>query len=350
MILHPILPIKLIGFTECIHMIAFLDSDEYDSIEFMKYKNSVSGEGIELILTDKTNKQVIFANNPLSVMNIRNSGREVYEANIKIESIDNSSLVKFDLLSESKIHTIHISFESLFPISDIRSGKIDPKRHNTNGMPFMYSSRNTVGKKATVCIDGVKSIVKLSCDPMLKEFGGLQVYYSKNFNLAVISAHDDTIQCKENNENEMYYITKNNEIKVVFKDANTGLMSCSNYVDEFHYEFKMCEKGLLKELKLFYNDENTITLTFENIDISEHEVSGIMKIEFVKDAIDFVSEVTIREKNTNKNQLEQIMTIKHNNDDWEEQNRTLEIHTLYELFDVGKKIKTMKIKKIALNT
>ena len=49
----PFIPFKIVSFADCEHLIAFLNDDNFDSVEYTKYKKGPSGEGIEIIITKK---------------------------------------------------------------------------------------------------------------------------------------------------------------------------------------------------------------------------------------------------------------------------------------------------------
>ena len=49
----PFIPFKIVSFADCEHLIAFLNDDNFDSVEYTKYKKGPSGEDIEIIITKK---------------------------------------------------------------------------------------------------------------------------------------------------------------------------------------------------------------------------------------------------------------------------------------------------------
>lgn len=205
-----------------------------------------------------------------------------------------------------------------------------------------------------IYIDGRKIRVKYSDDPMLNEFNGLQSYFSKNFNLAVISAQDGEIQYNNKRGNDIYYKTKRNDIISCSVDGLNGGMKYSNYVDEFRYEFNFLENGNLNTINLFYNEKNTIQLRFEYLHQSDHDLEGNLYIKFMHCSIEFCCQfsctITVQGKTTDGNLIHNIFIIRHQNDQWEEQQRVLEIQTLYEVQTTEELIKNVKVDKVSINT
>lgn len=352
----PILPFKFVGFTQCTHVITFLDDNEYNSIEFMSYDNSVSGEGIELIITDKSNNQTIFANNVCSFLNIMKSGREVYKSDIELEMSEKNSLVSVALSCKSEIHNVQLLFESMFPISDLRAGKIDTKRHSNQGMPFMYSSQSTVGKRTDIYIDGRKIQVKYSKDPMLSEINGLQSYLSKNFNLGVITVQDSKIILKANKDNKLYYQTSNGDVISFIRDKKIGVMKYSNYVDKCQYEFIYSNGNELETINLNYEGKTTLQVIFKENSNSKQKMklvtTGELLIRFVNCPAQFncsfLCDSKIEESEVNENMVITTYTIKHENEDWEEKVRVLKLTVLYRIQKSDGLVKEAIIKDVDL--
>lgn len=355
----PILPFKFVGFTHCTHVITFLEDDEYDSVEFMCYDNSVSGEGIELILTERNSNQTIFANNSCNYLNIMKSGRSVCKSDIDIHIVEQTYFIKVDLTCVSAEHKIEISFESLFPVSDLRAGKVDPKHHSSKGMPFMYSSQNTVGKRADITIDGRKVKAKLSNDPMLSQVKGLQSYLSKNFNLGVISPQEKDI-CFEAQKNGVFFYKTSNNNRISFRrDEKIGVLKCSNFTDKCEYEYIFSDENEqdLQTIRLKYEGQTKLALQFqENLNtcgIKNKESEGNILLEFEGCSETFFCEYLahweLKESSEKEGMIVAMYTIKHENPDWEERCRVLRITMLYIIQNPSHYIKEAIVKKIELN-
>jgi hypothetical protein len=357
----PILPFKLIGFTNCLHVISFLQDEEYSAIEFMKYTNSVSGEGIELILTDNNNNQIIFANSPCNYLNIIKSGRNAYRSEIELEVIE-KMLVNIKLSCKSELYHIQISFESLFPNSDIRAGKVDPRNHNGMSMPFMYSSQGSVGKKADIYVNGRKIEVLKAEDPFLSSVNGLQSYISKNFALAVFSEQDKSIQLTKKMDNEILYQTSHSDIISIKEIGNIVELKYSNYIDKccYHFIYSDCEHDILQQIVFVYDTLPKITVKFVNETNSEETgntnygktIVGIAYLEFDGCKESFTCNYHYKiEKRKLNNKEERLVSLilEHTNEDWIEKKRVMEIETLYIVDSESKLVNEVKNLKFLIH-
>jgi len=81
----PINPINFTIFPSCIHIIAFLDDEDIESIEFFDYSKGPNGKALELVITDSNKMQCVYTNSERAYMNLMYIGRKVILSNISYE-------------------------------------------------------------------------------------------------------------------------------------------------------------------------------------------------------------------------------------------------------------------------
>lgn len=259
----PILPIKCLMFSDAKHLIAFIEHDKYDAVEVLNYKESTLGKGIEVILTKKDGSQIILVNVNEIYENKQRVKKEAYLGKINMEVKESNQTIMVHLSCKADFIHLEINFESLFPLSDIRRGKVDPKRHSKESMPFMYSAMNTVGKKCEVLIDNKRVKVKMSEDDILKKFNGLQAYYAGEFYLGILVPQMEELNLVEIREKEYIYSVSDGWISYQLGE-NKCKVKYSAYDERYHFEITNFtgEEGI-SSYKLYCSDRIIMQIFFE---------------------------------------------------------------------------------------
>lgn len=325
----PLLPFKIIGFSECKHLIIFLEDDEFDAVEIMQYGSGVSGRGEEIILTKKDNSQEIFTSSKITYENLMKSGRIAELADIEYKMREGISCIYVDVICCNENHTVELSFESLFPVSKLKEGIVDPRRHSSEVLPFMFSSDNTVGKKCIVVIDNKKVNVRKAEDSVLKQFDGIDAYFSNAFYMGVVSPQ----------KNKFTFVKAKNNIQI-FEDSNGDILKATPCSDGFNLQYSNYDKNIIyhitcsgvvmKEVRLFDNEKDKFLFTFCNpLSFLEEQQEGKCIFEICKSAEKFdcqyKSNTKMLKKYENYCVFKNDFSITYSNKEWEEKERQLNI-------------------------
>lgn len=270
----PVLPFKIIGFSECKHLIIFLEDDEFDAVEIMQYGSGVSGKGEEIIFTKKDNSQEIFTNSKITHENLIKSGRIAELANIEYKMKEGINGLYIDVICSNENHTAKLNFESLFPVSKVREGIVDPRRHSSEVLPFMFSSNNTVGKKCKVVIDDKSLNIRKAEDPILKQFGGIDAYFSGAFYMGVLSPQKNKIKFVKTKNNVQIFEDSNGDVFKAIPCSEGFNLQYNNYNENINYHITTLETGM-KNIQLFDNDKEQFSFNFrEPLNFLEEKQKG----------------------------------------------------------------------------
>ncbi|MDS0527089.1 hypothetical protein NNC19_15460 [Clostridium sp. SHJSY1] len=353
----PILPIKCLMFSDASHLIAFIEHDIYDAVEVLNYKKSTLGKGIEVILTRKDGTQIILANTNEIYENKRKAKREAYLAEIDMETKESNHIILVHLTCRTDFVHVEMDFESLFPLSNIRQGKIDPKRHSKESMPFMYSTMNTVGKKCEVMIDDNKVNVKMSEDDILKQFKGLQAYYAGEFYLGILVPQIDELNLVQIREKEFIYSIGDDLISYQVNE-NKCTMKYSSYDKECHFEISnFTGEQTISSYKMYCRDRIIIQIFFEPqlySMIDEFNKQMIMRVEIPEPKVTYncrflVNTKKIFEDNENIF-IQSECSIVYEDETWEESRRELVVESEYKVAKKDNIIENYKLCKFYLKT
>ena len=325
----PVLPFKIIGFSECKHLIIFLEDDEFDAVEIMQYGSGVSGKGEEIIFTKKDNSQEIFTNSKITHENLIKSGRIAELANIEYKMKEGINGLYIDVICSNENHTAKLNFESLFPVSKVREGIVDPRRHSSEVLPFMFSSNNTVGKKCKVVIDDKSLNIRKAEDPILKQFGGIDAYFSGAFYMGVLSPQKNKIKFVKTKNNVQIFEDSNGDVFKAIPCSEGFNLQYNNYNENINYHITTLETGM-KNIQLFDNDKEQFSFNFrEPLNFLEEKQKGECTFEIcnlgVKFDCQYKSETKKIKECENHYIFKNNFSITYINEEWEEKKRRLSI-------------------------
>jgi|GEM_PF-6469746 len=340
--LVPLLPFKLISFAENEHIIFFVNDKVYEAIEFFNYNMSVSGKGIEIILTKIGGEQLVISNNPNVYNNLIKAKRKVYPGEIELQKEDKDGMLRLLLSCKSKKYNINMDFQSLFPVSGLRDGKVDPQRHSDKGMPFMYSSMNTVGINCSIQLEGRDIEILNATENTLAQFKGQQAYFSQDFQLVVLSEQDKKINYGKRENESLIYTTQSMD-KLTFTPIDVGFkLKYSNYTDDTEYIIlsKIFNNFIsISNIQLNIVNKSNIFIDFSpelKFDIAHDCIyNGKMKISLIHSEsifdcnIKLINHVVFHDIQYYHTETE--FTISYENADWKEKSRTAIFKIKYEI-------------------
>lgn len=348
--LLPILPLKFITFSECEHLIVFLTDQKYSALEIIRYKKSASGKGTEVILTLKDNSQIIFTDSDKVYEKLKLSNISVYMCKLSFEKSIKST-VTVHLKCENEHTNILVDFESMFPISDFRSGIVDPKRHSKLGIPLMYTSKNTIGENCKVLINDLNVKIALADDETLKAYNLPAAYYSDDFYLSIIQIYDDKLSLSNisQNNNEYVYTSEKNSVIYNLQNKNRCIIKRRGYDDSYSevifYDNSNSELEITK-LSILYDNISILDVVFSpTIKILTKKSNGnirtgAMEVTIPHKKISFNCKYDIKSE-VSKN-LESVISMEYNisyyNNKWEESGRDLKGLINLNLDNFGEKI------------
>lgn len=357
----PFLPFKIVSFSNSEHLIVFLENSEFDAIEYIKYKNGPSGEGIEVILTKKDMSQTIITNSMKIYDNLILAQKNAYLSKIEYSKREKNSLIYVDLTVISEKFNIVINFISMFPVSTYKTGIVDPKRHSNICIPFMYNLDSTVGSKCNIIINTEKIKISKSTDNILGKLNALQAYFSNNFCLSVIQAPDRNLTLTSYKDNSYLY-NVNNSYNLIFKvNNNSCVLESSNYSEGYKDIIKFINKDdniFINEYNVYFNEEEFLTAKFEPpinvLDIYENtDKNGIMIVSIAKEKGKFICKYKVTHNIINRVGEELVLgsdyTIAYHNENWSEECRKVRCECRVAINTNKKLITDYKVNFIEIN-
>lgn len=353
----PILPVKCLAFSDARHLIAFIEDEIYDAVEVLDYKESTLGKGIEVILTKKDGAQIILANTDRIYENKKKAKKEAYLAETELEISESNRIIVVRLNCKSDFTDVEMEFESLFPLSDIRKGKVDPRRHSKASMPFMYSASNTVGKNCRVVIGQRAAAVRRSKDDILKQFNGLQAYYADDFYLGILVPQNDELKLVRAVENKYIYSAGDDEITYEADDHRCSVCySC--YDGDCHFELLNDMDGQTgSSYKMYCKNRSILQIFFEPQLYSmtkEGDVQIAMRIEIPKQRAVYDCRLFAKTKKLSEDEsysyFHAAYSISYEEAEWEESRREYQLEAEYKVQKQDNTIVNYKICKIQLKS
>jgi len=340
----PINPINFTIFPSCIHIIAFLDDEDIESIEFFDYSKGPNGKALELVITDSNKMQCVYTNSERAYMNLMYIGRKVILSNISYEKkVDRTGNIECIIYFEEESFKGKMKFKSLFPPSNYHSGVVDPKGHAKKGLPLIYSSENTFAIECSVVINGDVKKVRKSYDPNLVQFNALEAFLSNNFYLATIGFKNKNEELvKINGSTYLYSAGENCFNYYKYDDLNKKIIYTSdNFPDNYKIEYILTnelngENKSISQCKVVIDNETELEARFNpEISISDKEIcekryDGEISIHLIRTKVDFLCEYSISSNIHNKNGNTEIKSnhiCKYHNKEWQELSRELKCVT-----------------------
>jgi hypothetical protein len=351
----PLLPVKIVLFPSSEHLICFLDHDELESIEYISYEAGPNGCGHEIIITGNDKQQVVFTDSRRVIENLTRIKRPVFIAEINVEKeIQRSGIMEITITCTARDHHYTLYFQSLFPLSNVKSGIIDPKQHGKErGLPLLCSYDNAITTNCTVARNREVIPVSSADEKPLAQFGALKAFYSADFYLGFLTYINTRLRFLEKaGESEYIYESDAGEKYSFFPEDSVCKVVQHNHPPEYktHMYYNFID-GLvsISHYDIIINNTVHLSALFDPPVIirsgADTTQSGTLRISI--NAHNTLFECLYYVTHTiKKNELISNYIIEYSNEEWEEEKRRVACETVCAVNNSGHIIEEFNVKKL----